>query len=76
MFVVGMVLAALATGLIGMAVELTLLRRIYRAPELFQLLATFGVVLIVQDITPTGLGTRRLAAAPPQLAGCVARLSC
>ncbi len=26
-----------------------LLRRIYRAPELFQLLATFGVVLVVQD---------------------------
>jgi branched-chain amino acid transport system permease protein len=30
--------------------ELVLLRRIYRVPELFQLLATFGVVLIVQDI--------------------------
>jgi branched-chain amino acid transport system permease protein len=30
--------------------ELVLLRRIYRAPELFQLLATFGVVLAVQDI--------------------------
>ena len=28
---------------------MTLLRRIYRAPELFQLLATFGVVLMVQD---------------------------
>jgi branched-chain amino acid transport system permease protein len=30
--------------------ELTLLRRIYRVPELFQLLATFGVVLIVEDL--------------------------
>ena len=29
--------------------EVALLRRIYRAPELFQLLATFGVVLVVQD---------------------------
>ena len=27
-----------------------LLRRIYRVPELFQLLATFGIVLIVQDV--------------------------
>ncbi len=33
-----------------MVVEVLLLRRIYRAPELFQLLATFGVVLIVQDL--------------------------
>ena len=30
--------------------ELVLLRRIYRVPELFQLLATFGVVLVVQDL--------------------------
>ena len=37
-------------GLLGVAVEVLLLRRIYRAPELFQLLATFGVVLIVQDL--------------------------
>jgi len=45
----GIVLAALAAGLVGVAMELLLLRRIYQAPELFQLLATFGVVLIVQD---------------------------
>ena len=30
--------------------EVVLLRRIYRVPELFQLLATFGVVLVVQDL--------------------------
>jgi branched-chain amino acid transport system permease protein len=47
----GVLLAALATGLIGAAIEFLLLRRIYRAPELFQLLATFAVVLIVQDVT-------------------------
>ena len=45
----GIALAAFAVGLVGVAMELLLLRRIYRAPELFQLLATFGVVLIVQD---------------------------
>ncbi|SDE38445.1 ABC transporter permease [Ruegeria marina] len=43
--------AALIVGGIGLLVELTILRRIYRAPELFQLVATFGVVLIVQDAT-------------------------
>jgi len=44
-----LLLAALAIGLIGAAMEVLLLRRVYRAPELLQLLATFGVVLIVQD---------------------------
>lgn len=41
--------AALIVGILGVVVEVLLLRRIYRAPEMFQLLATFGVVLIVQD---------------------------
>jgi len=48
-FWTGIVLAALAIGLLGVLMELVLLRRIYRAPELYQLLATFGVVLVVQD---------------------------
>ncbi len=47
----GIVLAALAVGLVGVLMEIALLRRIYHAPELFQLLATFGVVLVVQDAT-------------------------
>ena len=46
----GVLLAALLVGLIGVAIEVVILRRIYQAPELFQLLATFGVVLMVQDI--------------------------
>lgn len=37
-------LAAVAVGVIGVAVEMLLLRRIYRAPELFQLLARKSVV--------------------------------
>ena len=41
--------AALATGLLGACVEVLLLRRIYKAPELFQLLATFALVLVIQD---------------------------
>jgi branched-chain amino acid transport system permease protein len=46
----GVLGAALLVGAIGVLIELLLLRRIYKAPELFQLLATFGVVLIVQDL--------------------------
>lgn len=42
-------LAALAVGVIGALIEMLLLRRIYKAPELFQLLATFALVLIIKD---------------------------
>jgi ABC-type branched-subunit amino acid transport system permease subunit len=47
----GIVLTALLIGLIGAAIEVVLLRRIYRAPELFQLLATFALVLVINDAT-------------------------
>ena len=50
-FATGVVFTALAVGGLGVLLEMTLLRRLYRAPELFQLLATFGVVLVVQDAT-------------------------
>ncbi len=50
-FWLAVLLAALAVGVIGALVELSILRRIYRAPELFQLLATFGLVLIIEDLT-------------------------
>ncbi len=43
-------LAALAVGVAGALIETALLRRIYRAPELLQLLATFAVVLVVRDL--------------------------
>lgn len=42
--------AGLAVGLIGVVVEVCVLKPIYRAPELFQLVATFGVVLVIQDV--------------------------
>jgi branched-chain amino acid transport system permease protein len=44
------ILAAAVVAAIGAAIEMLLLRRIYQAPELLQLLATFGLVLIVQDL--------------------------
>ena len=44
-------IAVLLVGVVGMLLEMTILRRIYKVPELFQLLATFGIVLIVQDVT-------------------------
>ena len=44
------VVAALAVALIGAAIEAVILKRIYSAPELLQLAATFGIVLIVRDL--------------------------
>lgn len=46
-----LLLAAVLVGVLGALVEVVLLRRIYQAPELFQLLATFAVVLVLQDST-------------------------
>jgi len=45
------IVASLIVGVIGAMIEILLLRRIYHAPELFQLVATFGVVLVIQDVT-------------------------
>ncbi|HEY1783021.1 MAG TPA: ABC transporter permease [Roseiarcus sp.] len=68
----GMVAAAIAVGLIGAAFEMLLLRRIYRAPELFQLLATFGATLVVEDLVLLIWGPDDLLAPrAPGLAGAV-----
>ncbi|MFN3655947.1 MAG: ABC transporter permease [Pseudolabrys sp.] len=45
----GIVLTAVIVGILGALIEIVLLRRIYRAPELFQLLATFALVLVFND---------------------------
>ncbi|MCB2099482.1 MAG: ABC transporter permease [Rhodobacterales bacterium] len=46
----GLLAAAVAVAIIGALLEIILLRRIYQAPELFQLLATFGVTLVIEDL--------------------------
>lgn len=45
-----MILAALIVGVIGVLIEVLVLRQVYSAPELFQLVATFGVILVIQDL--------------------------
>ena len=55
-FWLGIFFAALAVGALGILMEVLLLRRIYGAPELFQLLATFGVVLVIQDVVIKAFG--------------------
>jgi branched-chain amino acid transport system permease protein len=71
-FFCGVVLAGLVVAAIGVLIETTLLRRIYKAPELLQLLATFGVVLVVQDLVLTIWGPDDLTLSrPPWMRGFV-----
>ena len=42
-------MAAASVGILGALVEVGLLRRIYKAPELLQLLATFALLLVIKD---------------------------
>ena len=68
----GVLLAALGVAIVGAAIEIVLLRRIYAAPEIFQLVATFGVVLIVQDLALQIWGPEELfAPRAPGLKGSV-----
>src|SRR6185369_10585595 len=41
-------LAAAGVALLGLLIEVAVLRRIYKAPELLQLLATFALVLVIK----------------------------
>jgi branched-chain amino acid transport system permease protein len=55
-----MLVAGLAVGLCGLVVEVAVLRPIYKSPELYQLVATFGVILVIQDLTLLGWGPEDL----------------
>jgi len=68
----GVLLAALAVGVLGVVIERALLRRLYGAPELLQLIATFGVVLLVKDATLALWGPEDLLGPrAPGLAGAI-----
>jgi len=45
----GAIAAALIVAAIGAAIEIVILKRIYAAPELLQLITTFGIVLVIKD---------------------------
>ncbi len=71
-FWASVLLAAMAVALFGALVELLVLRRIYRSPELFQLLATFALVLVIRDAVLALWGPEELfGPRAPGLAGSV-----
>jgi branched-chain amino acid transport system permease protein len=64
LFVVPLVAAGLAVGIVGVVVERGLLRFVYDRDETFQLLLTFALVLMLEDVIRFVWG-----AAPYQLGG-------
>lgn len=49
-YIISIFLACLCVAAFAALIEITVLRRIYKMPELFQLLATFAVFLVIQDL--------------------------
>ncbi len=68
-FVLGIVGAVLGTALFGMALESTLLRSLYARDHLSQVLATFALILILNDGTRMVFGNDLPLSAPEALAG-------
>jgi branched-chain amino acid transport system permease protein len=64
--------ASAAVALVGGLIEICFLRRVYRAPELYQLLLTFALVLVVGDVVKLFWGTEnRIGLKPAGLDGSV-----
>lgn len=66
-FWVGVVLAALVVGVIGVVIEVGLLRRVYDREDLDQLLLTFALVLIITDLVRNTFGSGSNVVDPPAL---------
>ena len=56
----GVIAAAIAVGVVGAVIEIVILRRVYQAPELFQLLATFALTLVIKDVALWSWGAEDL----------------
>jgi branched-chain amino acid transport system permease protein len=56
LYALAMLLGAACAGLVGAAAESVLLRRLYAVPELYQLVATFGLSMTLADLMRWGFG--------------------
>jgi branched-chain amino acid transport system permease protein len=67
-----LILAAAGMGLLGAGIEISLLRKVYKSHQLYQLLVTFALVLILADLVRLAWGPENLLGPePPGLAGTV-----
>ena len=72
-FWLGLPLALLATAVVGAALEITLLRKLYGRDHLTQVLATFAIILIANEIVRIVWGSQPIMLnPPPELTGPVA----
>ncbi len=62
LYLIAMLLGAACAGLVGAAAEFLLLRRMAGAPELYQLVATFGLTLALHDAMQWGFGPEEVFA--------------
>src|SRR4051812_48641464 len=68
-FVAGVLLAVPATALLGMALEITLLRTLYERDHLSQVLATFALILILNEVVRLVWGSDAALPTPTALSG-------
>jgi branched-chain amino acid transport system permease protein len=67
-----LLISPLAVAAVGYVLERTLLRRLYDLDVLYNLLLTFGLTLVIQDLMRLRFGTQGVPyPAPPQLQGAV-----
>ncbi|MBV9191116.1 MAG: branched-chain amino acid ABC transporter permease, partial [Betaproteobacteria bacterium] len=72
-FWLGLPLALGATAFVGAALEMSLLRRLYGRDHLTQVLATFAIILIANEVVRIAWGSQPIMLnAPPSLTGPVA----
>jgi branched-chain amino acid transport system permease protein len=72
-FWIGLVLALAATAVVGAILEVALLRKLYGRDHLTQVLATFAIILIANEVVRIVWGSQPvLLNAPPSLTGPVA----
>jgi branched-chain amino acid transport system permease protein len=62
LYAVAMLLGAACAGVTGAIAEFVLLRRLYGVPELYQLVATFGLSLTLSDAMRWGFGSQEVFA--------------
>ncbi|MDO8698991.1 MAG: ABC transporter permease [Rhodoferax sp.] len=62
LYAIAMLLGAICAGITGALAEFFLLRRLYGVPELYQLVATFGLTLALHDAMRWGFGPEEVFA--------------
>ena len=68
-FVAGVLLAIPATALLGMILEISILRTLYARDHLSQVLATFALILILNEVVRLIWGSDAALSAPEALSG-------